>query len=197
MVAVSMLANVSLFASLDLGELEHIAQTSHRLGYERYEVIIREGDRDDRLFVILEGTAELFKWYGEKRQRHLIDLEAGAYFGELALLNNHRRSATVKAKTKMEVLCLPKVDLFDVLRKRPEVGIALLQTLGRKLLNLETLLGGTLGGFVSICASCKNVRDDDKSWKTIEEYISSHSDVHFSHSLCPNCDRLLNPEFYA
>ncbi|MBT3222715.1 MAG: cyclic nucleotide-binding domain-containing protein, partial [Proteobacteria bacterium] len=149
MVAVSMLAKVPLFASLDRADLENIAQTSHRLAFERFDLIIQEDERDDRLFVILSGSAEVFKWYGKKRQRHLTDLEPGAYFGELSLFNNQVRSATVKAKTKMEVLCLPKVDLFNELRRRPEMAILLLQTLGRKLLSLEALLSHTLGGFVS------------------------------------------------
>jgi len=45
----------------------------------------------------------------------------------------------------------------------------------------------TLSGLLPICASCKNIRDDNGYWSQIETYISQHTDVDFSHSLCPSC----------
>jgi uncharacterized PurR-regulated membrane protein YhhQ (DUF165 family) len=53
----------------------------------------------------------------------------------------------------------------------------------------------TLRGFIPICASCKNIRDDKGYWKKIEEYIQSHSDAEFSHSICPDCAKKLYPDF--
>ncbi len=52
-----------------------------------------------------------------------------------------------------------------------------------------------LRGLLPICASCKKVRDDGGYWNTIESYISSRSNVDFSHTLCPDCMRNLYPEF--
>lgn len=54
--------------------------------------------------------------------------------------------------------------------------------------------GTSLRGFLPICASCKNVRDDRGSWHQIEVYISAHSEVEFTHSICPDCIRNLSPE---
>ena len=45
----------------------------------------------------------------------------------------------------------------------------------------------TLSGLLPICAKCKKIRDDKGYWKQIEEYISTHSDAQFSHSICPEC----------
>jgi hypothetical protein len=45
----------------------------------------------------------------------------------------------------------------------------------------------TLSGFLPICASCKKIRDDKGYWTQVEEYIRDHSDVEFSHSICPDC----------
>ena len=45
----------------------------------------------------------------------------------------------------------------------------------------------TLSGFLPICANCKRIRDDKGYWGQVEEYISKHADVQFSHSLCPDC----------
>jgi hypothetical protein len=51
-----------------------------------------------------------------------------------------------------------------------------------------------LSGFLPICASCKNIRDDEGFWSRIETYISEHSDAEFTHSICPDCVRKLYPQ---
>jgi DNA-binding NtrC family response regulator len=50
-----------------------------------------------------------------------------------------------------------------------------------------------LQGMLPICASCKKIRDDQGYWNQIESYISKHSEVQFSHSICPTCIRKLYP----
>ncbi len=51
-----------------------------------------------------------------------------------------------------------------------------------------------LSGFLPICSSCKKIRDDKGYWNQIEGYISTHSDVEFSHCLCPKCMKELYPD---
>lgn len=55
----------------------------------------------------------------------------------------------------------------------------------------------TLSGLLPICASCKNIRDDQGYWTQMEAYISDHSEAEFSHSMCPPCAQRLYPEAYA
>ena len=55
----------------------------------------------------------------------------------------------------------------------------------------------TLSGFLPICASCKNIRTDTGYWQQIESYLSEHSDVEFTHGICPECVGKLYPEFAA
>jgi hypothetical protein len=52
----------------------------------------------------------------------------------------------------------------------------------------------TLGGFLPICSSCKNIRDDNGDWNQIERYIGDHSEAIFSHGICPDCARKLYPD---
>ncbi len=52
----------------------------------------------------------------------------------------------------------------------------------------------TLSGLLPICSNCKNIRDDKGYWKKIESYIRDHSDANFSHSICPECAKLLYPD---
>ncbi len=54
----------------------------------------------------------------------------------------------------------------------------------------------TLSGLLPICASCKNIRDDDGYWTRIEAYISKHSGAAFTHGLCPDCAKKLYPGVY-
>ena len=54
-----------------------------------------------------------------------------------------------------------------------------------------------LQGFLPICSCCKKIRNDDGYWQRIEQYIQDHSEVIFSHSICPECARKLYPEYYS
>ena len=52
----------------------------------------------------------------------------------------------------------------------------------------------TLKGLLPICASCKKVRDDDGYWSRLDAYLGEHSNVEFSHSICPDCMKVMYPE---
>jgi hypothetical protein len=55
----------------------------------------------------------------------------------------------------------------------------------------------TLEGLLPICASCKNIRNDNGYWQKVEVYIREHSKAKFSHSICPECAHQLYPELYS
>lgn len=55
----------------------------------------------------------------------------------------------------------------------------------------------TLKGLIPICASCKNIRDDEGYWKQIEFYLCEHSELEFTHGICPACLERLYPDFVA
>lgn len=54
----------------------------------------------------------------------------------------------------------------------------------------------TLKGLLPICASCKKIRDSGGTWNRLENYIEHRSEAEFSHGICPDCARRLNPEIY-
>jgi len=72
------------------------------------------------------------------------------------------------------VICISK-DITELRKARDELAV--------------------LRGIIPICASCKNIRDDDGYWQRIEDYVASHSEAEFSHGLCPDCAVKLYPEF--
>jgi AmiR/NasT family two-component response regulator len=55
----------------------------------------------------------------------------------------------------------------------------------------------TLSGLLPICSSCKRIRDDEGYWNQLEAYIQDHSEVVFSHGLCPECAKKLYPEIFG
>jgi len=54
----------------------------------------------------------------------------------------------------------------------------------------------TLSGMLPICSSCKKIRNDEGYWQQIDEYISAHSDLDFTHGICNGCVKKLYPELY-
>lgn len=53
-----------------------------------------------------------------------------------------------------------------------------------------------LEGILPICASCKRIRNEKGEYEQVENYVSEHSDVSFSHTICPECGKKLYPEYY-
>jgi len=53
----------------------------------------------------------------------------------------------------------------------------------------------TISGILPICSPCKKIRDDSGFWSQVDAYISKHSDVQFSHGVCPDCMKKLYPDF--
>jgi PAS domain S-box-containing protein len=68
----------------------------------------------------------------------------------------------------------------------------------RLIVDLQEALGKVkiLSGLLPICASCKRIRDDAGYWTQVEVYIRDHTDVQFSHGICPECAKKLYPDFY-
>ncbi|MDH3455680.1 MAG: response regulator transcription factor [Gemmatimonadota bacterium] len=78
------------------------------------------------------------------------------------------------------------------LRARIQVGVCILELqveLADRVRELEEALANikVLRGLMPICSYCKKVRDDQNYWQQVEQYIESHADVEFSHSVCPEC----------
>ena len=181
------LATVSLFSHLKQEELARLANQSRYCSFKFGDVIIREGERDDRLFILISGKVNVFKKYGTKKEKRLRVLEPPAYFGEIALIDDLKRSATVVALRDTKTLRLDKLNLDREIERSPIIAKKLLQMLNRRLLALEKILVDATGGLIPICASCKKIINEKGSWLTIEQYIMDYTEYKLSHGLCPEC----------
>ena len=92
------------------------------------DVIVKQGDRGDKLYVLLEGEVSVVKGI-----RHVAKLEGPNWFGELALIDNAPRSATVVAKTGCRLLIIPTDVLLAAVSKDPSLSLRMLRGYVNKL----------------------------------------------------------------
>jgi MFS family permease len=102
-----LLASVPIFAPLPGGMLEHLSARLVPLRLEAGTEIVREGDAGDRFFIVAEGTVEVSE-YG----RAISELDQGGYFGEIALLRDVPRTASVVSKTDVVLYALDRDDFL-------------------------------------------------------------------------------------
>ena len=187
------LSRVSLFSHLKPRDLKRVAKLSRHCTYARGEKIISEGDQDGSLFVIISGEVEVDKNLGRKHEKCLSILGPLCYFGEMALIDDLIRSASVVAREDTTALCIDQWDLRKEIVKYPDLAVELLQMLNRRLRALEKNFVKTMGTFLPLCAHCKKIKDQNGSWLSIEAYIADHTDSEFSHEVCPECTDKLCP----
>ncbi len=184
---VGFLSNVPLFSLLTREELEGLSEKTDELLVEAGEEIIREGDRDRTLFMIVSGRASIVIGFGGPREKVLGEMGPCSYFGEMALIDDLVRSASVVALEETRLLSLQCDTLLHAIGRYPSIAMELLQTLSRRVRALEKSLMNTLGGVLPICSNCKKIRDDKGDWVPIEVFIRDRSEAEFSHSICPGC----------
>jgi NADH dehydrogenase len=101
-----------------------------RQHFEPGDVIFQQGDLGDNVYVIEKGECDVIK-EENGASRTLATLQAGDYFGEMAVLSDKTRNATIQARTAMEVLLIPKGD-FDTLRRSVPAFAEVFHELARK-----------------------------------------------------------------
>jgi len=190
------LAEISIFSKFKPEDLKRLGQKCRNCSYQMGDVIIREGDRDGRLFVLVSGKVDVIKSYRTPKAKRLRILTAPCYFGEMALIDDMVRSATVVARGKVEALCLDQWNLHEEIERCPALAIELLQMLYRRFIDLEKIMVKSIGGFIPICSSCKKIRDAQGRWLSIERYLTNHTHHELSHGICPACRDELYPDLY-
>ena len=102
--------------------------------YKEGDEIIKEGDRGDELFIVLDGTVTV-----SRGGAVLTTLGVGEHFGEMALIRSVPRSATVTAGPKAELIIIRRSDFFEILRTEHEAAVKMLwQFLGVLADRLDT-----------------------------------------------------------
>ena len=115
------LGRMPLFARLGDRELLRVMQSVEVRSYDDAQVVIREGDKGDELFIVLSGKVNVSRG-GETLTR----LGAGEHFGEMALIRAVPRSATVTSDGGAELIVIRRTDFFEILRSEHEIAVKML-----------------------------------------------------------------------
>ncbi len=127
--AADFLARAPIFAGLPTEAREQIARSSRELRLEAGEWLFREGEEGDALFVIRAGRLEILSGEGQVMRV----LGRGAALGELALITSSPRSASARAARDTDLIAIDRDEFQKLLKRSPEVSLALTQTLGMQL----------------------------------------------------------------
>ncbi|MEO6923295.1 MAG: cyclic nucleotide-binding domain-containing protein [Bryocella sp.] len=129
------LSQVPMFSQLPRRALERLERITRQRGFQPGETIVKEGDEGVGFFMITSGKVDVTR--GGKA---LNTLGAGEFFGEMALLDNHRRSATVVAVEQTECLVMLRSDFIAELQSNADLAIDMLGILSRRVRDLDERL---------------------------------------------------------
>lgn len=124
---VEALRKVPLFADLSRAQLTMLARTTEDVEVEEGRVLCREGDPGRDFFVVVDGEVVV-----RKKGRKLATLGAGDFFGELALLDQATRTATVTATTPVRFFVLTNEAFWPMVEANPRVAQKLLRTVAKR-----------------------------------------------------------------
>ena len=126
------LKTVPLFSQLSDKDLKNLSQSMHEKRYDAGQDVVTQGESGIGFFVILEGTAKVSVGGEERRTLH-----AGDYFGELAVLENEIRSASITADEGLRCAGMTAWHFRPFVRDHPDVAWALLTQLAGRLRQAE------------------------------------------------------------
>jgi CRP/FNR family transcriptional regulator len=122
-----------VFSTLGPEELQRVVEVAVPRHFEAGEVVFREGDESSTCYVVRTGHARAIREHTDGRSITLANFGPGDIFGELAMFDDERRSATIEAAESVEAIAILATDMRRLLREHPDIAVKLLQSLGRRL----------------------------------------------------------------
>lgn len=128
---VEALKRASLFDGLSRKQLIELAKVAEDVDFGAGKVLCRQGESGQEFFVIMEGEAEV-----TKDGKHVATCRAGEFFGEIALIEQVPRTATVTAKTPIRFFVITSQNFLRLLDEQPAIERKVLRALARRLIPL-------------------------------------------------------------
>jgi CRP/FNR family transcriptional regulator, cyclic AMP receptor protein len=129
----SLLRRVPVFSTLSPEELERVAQVAVPRRFEAGEVVFKEGDEGSTCYIVRSGRARAIREHPDGRSITLAHFSPGDIFGEMAMLDGERRSATVETLEGTEAIAILRADMHRLLREHPDISVKLIAALGQRL----------------------------------------------------------------
>ena len=137
---VQIMSRVPLFTGLSEKQLKKLANRLTKRDYASGDAIITQGKGGEGLFILVEGMAEAVRLQPDGESITVNSFRENDFFGELALLDEGLRTASVIAKTDVTCLILTRWDFKGILKNEPEMAITMLEELAKRFRRaLETL----------------------------------------------------------
>ena len=133
MSTVDVLRNVWLFSGLTEDQLDAISSFTFQKTFEPGEMIVEEGRTGNGLYMIMSGHVEVVKGFGTENARALAQRGPDDVFGEMSLLGEWPRTASVRAINQVECVGLDRWVFLTQLENQPKLGIRMLQILAQRL----------------------------------------------------------------
>ena len=131
-----MLRKIYLFADLPEEELQAVTSLATTRTYPKNTIIISEGDDSDSLYAVLSGKVKVYLSDDDGREIIINILGEGEYFGELALLDDSPRSASVMTLEETKLAVISKAAFENCLSKNPQLALHIIRELSSRLRNL-------------------------------------------------------------
>ncbi len=130
---IEFLLKVPLFSSIPPEQINEIADLFKRETYRKDEVICCHGDPGDSMYVIRSGIVSVFKEIDGK-EVYVSDLKRGGFFGEISLLSDESRNATVRVSLDTTVYCLTKANFEILIKSNKSIGLYLSRYYAKRML---------------------------------------------------------------
>lgn len=130
---VSLLAEVPLFQLLDADERAALAQMMEQASIAAGDVLFREGEPGDRMYVVCSGAVELTTTDKLGQKLVLTTAARGDLFGELSLLDQGARNARATVLEAAELLVLDRATLMDFIRRKPDAALDMMAVMGGRM----------------------------------------------------------------
>ena len=129
---VDILRRIPLFSGIDPAKLKLLAFASERMEYDKGQNLFRQGEVGDAAYVIVNGIADIIV-ETEDGEVPVAEFKDNAFIGEISILCDVPRTATVRAQTKLEVLKIKKEHFLGLIKDFPELGIEVMRELASRL----------------------------------------------------------------
>jgi len=136
----ALLSSLEVFSALEGRELEQVARVAVPRTFERGEMIFREGDPGEALYVVRSGSVSIRRDHPDGRTLALAELRPGSMFGELAAFGDEVRSATAEALEATALVAILGADMRRVMRSDPEIALKMLAALAARVRRLNDRL---------------------------------------------------------
>jgi CRP/FNR family transcriptional regulator, cyclic AMP receptor protein len=130
---IALLHRVPVFAALADGDLARVAEVAVPRHFAAGEVVFHEADEGSTCYVVRAGRVRAVHEHPDGRSITLAQFGPGDIFGELAMFDNERRSATVEALEQTEAIAILAGDMKRLLHEHPDIAVKLVSALGSRL----------------------------------------------------------------